>query len=209
MTGWMLYDEALRHDRPTDLLLRAADGRSWPFPVSRWAAPPDEADRTLLARCTGPTLDVGCGPGRLVGALAGLGVPVLGVDCSPAAVRRALDRGGAALHRSIFDRLPGEGRWHRILLADGNVGIGGDVPALLGRVRSLLGHSGQALVEVNQSTVDEVVQVWLCHPDGRCGAPWRWARVGLPALRRHAAIAGLTVTAQWHCDGRSFAALER
>lgn len=205
----MLYDEALRHERPPDLLLRAADGRCWPFPVSRWAAPLDHADRTLLARCAGPTLDVGCGPGRLVSALAGQGVPVLGVDCSLAAVRSALNRGGTALHRSIFDRLPGEGRWHRVLLADGNIGIGGDPIALLRRVRALLGCRGQALVEVDAATVDEVVQVRLCHPDGRCGAPWQWARVGLPALHRYAIVVGLAVTAQWHQDGRNFAALER
>lgn len=209
MTAWALYDEALAGGTPPDLVLRAADGRAWPFPVGRWAAPPDRADRALLARCDGPTLDVGCGPGRLVGALARRGVPVLGVDSSPAAVRSALARGGIALRRSVFDRLPGEGRWHRVVLVDGNIGIGADVPALLARVRDLLGPSGHALVEAEPSTVDEVVEVRLEHPDGRCGEPWRWARVGGPALRGYAAAAGLGVTAQWHQDGRSFAVLAR
>ena len=34
------------------------------------------------------------------------------------------------LRRDLFAPLPGEGRWHHVLLADGNIGIGGDpVPA--------------------------------------------------------------------------------
>ena len=40
-------------------------------------------------------------------------------------------RGGAALRRDVFAPLPGEGRWYTALLADGNVGIGGDPVALL------------------------------------------------------------------------------
>lgn len=207
MTAWALYEEAVT--APADLLVRAADGRCWPFPVTRWAAPPDRADRDLLARCAGPTLDVGCGPGRLVGALAGRGIPALGVDPSPAAVRSSLARGGTALRRSVFDRLPGEGRWHQVMLIDGNIGIGADVPALLARIAALLGPHGQAFIEAEPSTVDEVVEVRLEHPDGRRGEPWHWARVGLPALRRYAGGAGLTLTAQWHRGGRSFAALAR
>jgi len=207
--GWTLYEEALDGGVPTDLVLRSADGRVWPFPVSRWAAPPDATDLDLLGRCDGPTLDVGCGPGRLVEGLAGRGIPALGVDSSPAAVRSCLRRGGTALRRDLFDRLPGEGRWRHVLVIDGNVGIGGDPPTLLARVRTLLGPLGQAVVEVHPSTVDEVLAVRLEHPDGRRGATWRWARVGLPGLRRYAAAAGLTVTGHWHRSGRSFVELAR
>jgi hypothetical protein len=65
-------------------------------------------------------------------------MPVLGVDVSPAAVARAKGAGGAVLRRSVFDRLPAEGRWGTALLADGNIGIGGDPHALLRRVRDSL-----------------------------------------------------------------------
>ena len=41
--------------------------------------------------------------------------------------------GGPALVRSVFETLPGEGRWDTVLLMDGNIGIGGDPAALLGR----------------------------------------------------------------------------
>jgi SAM-dependent methyltransferase len=209
MTAWALYEEAVAAPAPPDLVLRASDGRCWLFPVTRWASPPDAADRALLARCDGPTLDVGCGPGRLVGGLACRGIPALGVDPSPAAVRSSLTRGGMALRRSVFDRLPGEGRWHRVLLIDGNIGIGGDVPALLTRIAALTDPRGQALIETEPSTVDETIQVRLEHPDGRQGERWQWARVGGPALRRYARSAGLTVIAQWCQEGRSFAALAR
>jgi hypothetical protein len=64
-------------------------------------------------------------------------------------------------------------------------------------------------VELDPSTVDEVVTVRLAHPDGRCGPPWQWARVGGTALRQYAQVAGLAVIAQWNRQGRSFAALAR
>ncbi|MBI3686053.1 MAG: methyltransferase domain-containing protein [Actinobacteria bacterium] len=209
MTAWTLYDEALAHRTPYDLVLRASDGRRWPFPVSSWCATVNRSDRALIARCTGPTLDVGCGPGRLVAALAGRGVPALGVDPSPAAVRSTHARGAVALRRSIYDRLPGEGRWNHVLLIDGNIGIGGDVPRLLARVGELLGPAGEALVEVHRSDTHEVLDVRLEHPDGRSGPAWPWARVGLTALRGIAAGTGLRVTGHWRRGGRRFAVLAR
>ena len=82
-----LYEEALREQTET-LVLRTADGRSLPLPVSRWCGPPDAADEELLRHCRGPVLDVGCGPGRLAVALTEQGIPALGVDISRAAVAR-------------------------------------------------------------------------------------------------------------------------
>ena len=58
------------------------------------------------------------------------------------------DRGGAALRRDVFDTLPGEGRWETALLADGNVGIGGDPVALLRRLREVLDPRGRVVAEV-------------------------------------------------------------
>jgi hypothetical protein len=37
-------------------------------------------------------------------------------------VRLTTQAGGAAVRRSVFDRIPGEGLWDAVLLADGNVG---------------------------------------------------------------------------------------
>src|SRR5439155_8036 len=81
-------------------------------------------DGGLLARCSGPTLDVGCGPGRLVAALAAAGLPTLGVDISAEAVRQARRRGAPAQRTCVFTPIAGEGAWQHLLLADGNIGIG-------------------------------------------------------------------------------------
>ncbi len=108
--------------------------------VRRWSRDADAVDLQLVDACTGPTLDVGCGPGRLTAALARRGTPALGIDVCAEAVSQARLRGAAALRRDVFDPVPGEGRWHWVLLADGNIGIEGrpGAPALPG------GRAGRA-----------------------------------------------------------------
>ncbi|NUL34900.1 class I SAM-dependent methyltransferase, partial [Streptomyces lunaelactis] len=101
------YTDALRTGRGP-LFLRRPDGWLLPLEVERWCAAPDAADLTVLERCRGAVLDIGCGPGRLVTALAELGRPTLGIDVSPEAVARTVRTGGSALHRSVFDPLPRE-----------------------------------------------------------------------------------------------------
>lgn len=172
--------------------------------LARWAGPIDDADETVLARCVAPVLDVGCGPGRFVLALAQRRQPALGVDITRAAVQLTRGRGAPALHRDVFDRTPGEGRWPTALLMDGNIGIGGNPIRLLMRLRALLRARGQLLVEV-QSDAD-------ADRRGRVrfvpyGPSFPWAEVGLPALRRDAADAGYSVGEVWSVAGRSFAGL--
>ena len=59
----------------------------------------------------------------------------------------ARDKGAPVLERSVFDRIPGVGRWATALLLDGNLGIGADPIALLARVFTLLRPGGEVLVE--------------------------------------------------------------
>jgi SAM-dependent methyltransferase len=189
------------------LYLRRDDGWLLPLDVERWCAPPDEADRTLLARCRGSVLDIGCGPGRLVAGAARAGEPVLGVDVSPAAVARTRGTGAPVLCRSVFDRLPGEGRWGTALLADGNIGIGGDPGALLHRVGQLLAPGGRLLAEAAPYEVDERLNVRVEDGRGRRGRDFRWARLGPAALRAAARAAGWTVAEEWSAADRHFATL--
>lgn len=192
------------------LWLVREDGSRTSLPVGAWRGPLDDADRSLLARCGGPTLDVGCGPGRLAAALAARGVPALGIDVAPAAVAMTRRLGGAALRRDVFERVPAEGRWHSLLLADGNVGIGGDPVALLRRADSLICATGRLLVEVDgPGAPTGPMQVRIAGGSGAVSEPFGWAQVGVDGLPELADRVGLTVAEKWPVGGRHFAALVR
>ncbi|MGH3279368.1 MAG: class I SAM-dependent methyltransferase, partial [Trebonia sp.] len=154
-------------------------------------------------------LDVGCGPGRLTVALTERGIATLGVDISRVAVARVLQAGAAALHRSVFDPLPGHGRWATVLLADGNIGIGGLPARLLHRCAQLLAPDGRLLIEAEPSNVDEQLTAWLEHPDGRRGPVFPWARLGTSAVLSAVAEEGLQVAEQWRDGDRAFVCAAR
>ncbi|MFJ6464821.1 class I SAM-dependent methyltransferase [Streptomyces sp. NPDC091387] len=212
-TSWSTdpYANALRNGHGP-LFLRRTDGWLLPLDVERWCAGADAADLSALHRCEGPVLDIGCGPGRLVAALAARGHRALGIDVSEAAVARTLRLGGSALHRSVFEPLPGEGRWGTVLLVDGNIGIGGDPRRLLHRTAAVLAPGGLLIAETAPQDIDERVRVQL--DDGRSDraapvAPFPWARLGTPALLRYAGLLGWLTVDQWEADGRTFVSLRR
>jgi SAM-dependent methyltransferase len=174
--------------------LELATGERISLPTERWRATPDPGDELLLSSCVGPTLDIGCGPGRLTAALSARGVVALGTDVSAVAVRLTTEAGAPAVRRDVFDRQPGEGRWRHALLADGNIGIGGDPVRLLGRVRELLCAGGSALVEVDtpgSGLRHGKVRVSTAHDEA--GGWFDWAWLGADAVPATAHRAGLAV----------------
>jgi glycosyltransferase A (GT-A) superfamily protein (DUF2064 family) len=195
-------------DRP---VLRADDGTALPLDPLRWHADPSPQEEMLLSAMAAPVLDVGCGPGRVVLGLARQGKVALGVDPAPAAVALARDRGAPVLQRSVFDPLPGAGRWRTIVLADGNIGIGGDPARLLRRCRELLAADGTVVVEVlGPGSGWRPYRVRL--ERGTQHSPWfSWAVVDADAIAGLAAAAGLELVHLQHVDDerRWFAHLGR
>jgi SAM-dependent methyltransferase len=208
-----VYEDGLRaavRGRAAGWRVRYADGTSRPLALADWTADRRPGDGTLLARCAGPTVDVGCGPGRLTAALASAGVPALGVDIAPHAVALTRARGGNALHRDVFGPLPGAGRWSHALLADGNIGIGGDPAALLRRCAALVRPHGTVLCETDgPGTPLRRVRIRIEPPRGARSGWFRWAHLGPEALAAVAAPVGLRPTAWWWSAGRWFTELTR
>lgn len=201
-----VYARALisRHCRSVD-----DEGQHQGLGVTRWLEPASREDDILLEHCTGNTLDVGCGPGRLSAALAESGVSALGIDVSAAAVELARRRGATALRRNVFGAVPGQGRWPLLLLADGNIGIGGDPVLLLTRVAAVLAPGGRAVVEVDppghgvssrmiRLEVDELVSRWF-----------PWARVAADSIGDLAEEAGLSCAGLDQRGDRWVALLDR
>lgn len=190
------------------LCLQTVGGTSHEFAVDRWYADPSPEEDDLLDALVGPVLDVGCGPGRHVLALNRRGVVALGIDASPVAVDLARSRGASAIERSVFERVPGGGRWRAALLLDGNIGIGGDPVRLLERVRTLIHPAGVIGVEVEGPGVCGVEKLTARLTDGASVSPWfDWARVGVDAIERTAGSARLDVVRSWEGGGRWFAFL--
>ena len=144
-----LYEHALAGwARPE---IEHADGSRKPLPVDGWLHE-SPGDKSILDRCEGPTLDIGSGPGRLTVALSERGIPALGIDITPYAVDLARSSGALVMLRDVFGRVPGTGRWTTALLADGNIGIGGDPAELVAQHDQRARGAGQ--VDRVRSDVD-------------------------------------------------------
>ena len=191
---------------PTEI--EHADGTTTPLWAGDWLQP-RPGDASLIDRCGGPTLDVGSGPGRLTVALAERGVPALGIDVTPQAVRLARSAGALTLQRDVFSPVPGTGRWMIVLLADGSIGIGGDPVALLSRVAELLAPRGRALVEVQPPGRElRREQVRLRHGK-QPGDLFPCAQLGADQLAGMAGEAGLSKAETWSSGGRWFVTLHK
>ncbi len=200
------YETSLAGAGPLALL--ADDGDSITLDVERYLAAVDAADSSVLDRCRGPVLDVGCGPGRMVAALAERGMAALGVDIAPMAVELTRSRGVSVLLRDLFARVPGEGRWPTALVIDGNIGIGGDVDRVLRRLDELLAADGRAVIETApEAMTDRTLQVRFARGAVATGPRFAWSVIGTDALAIRAARVGFAVLATWSVGERHFVEL--
>lgn len=189
-----LYERALDGER---CWIRLPDGGLRILPVDRWldaCGADEEFDDAVVTMCNGPTIELGCGPGRLVARLIRRGVPALGVDRSATAIRLAGRCGAPALLGDVFQPLPGMGCWQTVLLIDGNVGLGGDPRRILGRAAELLACGGRCVAEFDAEVIG-IRAGWIRLESARQVGPWfRWAAVGLDSAAMLAREVGLRMT---------------
>lgn len=198
-----VYSAALRGERCHVV----GHGEAVRLPVASWTRDADRADRVLLSHCDGPTLDVGCGPGRMAAHLARSGRAALGIDVVPEAVRQARARGAAALVRDVFDPVPGESRWSTLLLADGNVGIGGDPRRLLARSAALLAPGGRVVVDLAGPGTGVETRRLRLRTASAHSQPFEWSTVAADRIGVVCSGLGLTVGLLDHHQDRWFAVL--
>jgi SAM-dependent methyltransferase len=211
-----LYERALAGER---CWIRHDDGDIRVLPAHRWLgarclrnggsvdALDEVFDETVTQMCTGPTIELGCGPGRLVARLFERGIPALGIDRSATAIRLAGRGGAPALLGDVFEPLPGIGRWQTVLLVDGNVGLGGDPRRILGRAAELLRRGGRCVAEFDADDIG-ICTRWVRLESACDVGPWfRWASVGVDSAATLAAQVGLTLSGVRLIGGRVIASL--
>ena len=201
-----VFGAALR-GMPCDVV--GLDPEPRPLQVDDWDRPADASDAAVLTHCQGMTLDIGCGPGRMSAHLATTGGRVLAIDVVEEAVDLARKRGVTVLLRDVFSPLPCEGRWETALLADGNIGIGGDPVRLLERVRELIAPLGRVVVDLAPHGSGVRTTSVLLRTQQQCSHPFKWTVVGAEAIGTLALAAGLTLIETHEHDGRWFAVLTR
>lgn len=205
------YGKVLRQaaaGRTTPIDLRSPTGQTLArMDAAQWFGDPRPGDETVLEACEGATLDVGCGPGRLVSALALRGVPALGIDISAEAIMHAHQRGAAARLCDVFNDVPDTGWWAHILLIDGNIGIGGAPVILLRQCTKLLRTNGTLIAELGAPGSRTWRRRVRLHHNGISTPPFPWAGVAVDDLTPLAANAGLAVIDHWSEANRWFARL--
>ena len=86
---------------------------------------------------------------------------------------------------------PLPGRWQTVLLADGNVGLGGDPLRVLRRAAELLRRGGHCIAEF-EPVATGIRTGWVRLESSRTIGPWfRWASVGIDCAAELAEEAGL------------------
>lgn len=176
--------------------------------VAGWLAPASGSDQSLLSRCTSTTLDVACGPGRMAAALTDAGVSAMGIDVSARAISLARARGVWAIRSNLFAPVPGEGCWPTVLLADGNIGIGGDPVALLRRVAAMIRPDGRVVVEVDPPGGGIHTRMLRLEVDDMTSDWFPWARVSADSVGELAARSGLVQREVVFTDDRWVAVLD-
>jgi 2-polyprenyl-3-methyl-5-hydroxy-6-metoxy-1,4-benzoquinol methylase len=144
-------------------------------------------DAAIVAAClscgTGPLLDVGCGEGWLVRAVASQGVTAHGVDVSTPLIDRARELGGGRFDIATYAQLEGDasifaGPWQTIVC---NFALLGDpLHPVLAALRRRLAPGGRVLVQT--------VHAWTARGDAPYHDGWRTERFDAIVLDQSARL---------------------
>jgi len=146
------------HDGKSVLeLVERDDGFIAGGPPGRYfTAPPawPEYERRMLDRLDRPTLDIGTGAGRFALALQERGVPVTGLDTSPAAIRVSAALGVRATVCATVQRhaVDAAGAYERFLLAGNNLGLLSSAEAAPGFLAALAAMAAPGAIVVAQGS---------------------------------------------------------
>jgi SAM-dependent methyltransferase len=127
--------------RPARLCFRRDDGQLDGHDAALYLAGSedlDPAEATALSRARGRVLDVGCGAGRHALLLQERGLPVVGLDLSPRALKVSRRRG--LLHTVLAPAAaaPFAARsFDTILFMGNNLGLGGDAEGTVAMLRDM------------------------------------------------------------------------
>ncbi|MFB1294348.1 methyltransferase domain-containing protein [Mycobacterium sp. pW049] len=204
-----LYERALAGER---CFIRYRSGGRTELPVQRWLGHCSEDqpfDDAVIAMCDGSTVELGCGPGRLIARLRKAGIPALGIDRSPEAVRLAHTLGAPAMCADVFGPLPAIGSWQTVLLIDGNVGLEGDPERILRRSRDLLADGGHCVAEFDVQHSGETPVLVRLETDTESGPWFHWSTVGIDCADELAERAGLRLKDVQVIGDRALASLGR
>ena len=106
----------------------------------------------------------------------------------------------AAVRRNVFDSMPGEGSWETVLLADGNIGIGG-TPMGPRRTAGLLHPGGRVCVDLGEPGTGVRIHAARLIAERNWSPVFRWARAGRMPSRRLASSSGFHVDLSPNASG--------
>jgi hypothetical protein len=90
---------------------------------------------------------------------------------------------------------------------DTNVGLGGNVVALLARCMRLVTPGGLIICEVDRVPERHDVHTVVLRTEAATSPPMEWSRIGTSALLQAVASLDLLLVEEWMSGGRAFVAL--
>ena len=93
------------------------------------------------------------------------------------------------------------------MLLDGNIGIGGDAGALIGRCCELVGAGGLIICELDPDPACQESYQLVLSDQRHHSTPTPWVSIGLAGIQRIARRLDLIIAEEWRAGGRAFVSL--